>query len=184
MALRTSARTNKNTRVVDLGIGRILQELNIADNSFTKVGFPADGEIKPGTKKGSEHDQATEMSEIAQIAAIHEWGEPKVNVPERSFFRTSFDENLQQTNNMKVKLYNKIIDGKMTAKRALGLIGEFNVSKMKLKIREIDSPPLKPATIRRKGLDVEGTGNPLIDTAQMINSVQHVEEMNSGVSKV
>ena len=174
MALRPRVRSTKNVIVKDLGLGRILQELNKADHSFTKIGFPAEGEVGEQTRGGSEHEPAIEISEVAEVAIYHEFG--TVHIPSRAFVRPSFDENISENDRLRDKLYKKIVDGKMTTKQALGLIGEFNVGKMKRKIRSIKSPPLKPATIRRK----KGAKQPLIDTAQMINSVQHVEVI-SGV---
>lgn len=168
--LRTKVKSDKNTIVRDLPLRRILEELDLADRSYTKVGFPVEGNIKGG-KKGVKKDQPNTISEVAQIAFYLEFGTRFIEG--WPFITTSFEENLNKINSMVVKLYNKIIDGNMTAERALGLVGEFLTSKTKAKIIEIDTPPNKPATIKRK----KGADNPLIDTAQMLNSVQHVEKM-------
>jgi len=171
MGIRSRVRSSKNVKVNDMGLDRILHELDIANRSYTKVGYPAEGEVKGATRKGSGRDEFEDISEVAEVAAINEFGAPNANVPERSFVRTSFDEGQKEINRMKQRLYNQIIDGKMTTKRALGLIGEKHVAQMKRKIRDIKNPPNAPSTKRRK----KGVSNPLIDRAQMLNSVQHIE---------
>lgn len=173
MSLRQKVHGSSKLHVKDLGLGRILEELNKADNSFTKVGYPAEGEAKEGTRKGSGREQYDTISEVAEIAFYNEFGTG--TTPERSFIRTSFDENLEKINQMKIKLYNMIVDGKMTVHRALGIMGEAHVNHIKRKIRDIHEPPNAPSTIARK----KGADNPLIDTAQMLNSVQHVEIINN-----
>ena len=171
MAIRSNLRSNRDQEVIDLGLGDILRELNKADKSNTKVGYPAGGEVKSGTRKGSGRDPVDDISEIAEIAAFNEFG--TATTPARSFVRSSFDENLQKINSLKARLYKRIIDGKITTRRALGIIGEAHLNQMKKKIRDIKEPANAPSTIRRK----KGVNNPLIDTAQMLNSAQHVEEI-------
>jgi len=56
---------------------------------------------------------------------------------------------------------------------ALSEVGEWMTAKTKAKIRGLKSPPNAASTIKRKK-----SSNPLIDTGQMINSIQHVEHIN------
>lgn len=154
--------------VKDFGWNRITHELKLMDNSFTKVGFPENSQVGKPRKKVKGEKIATEMSEVAAIAAFNEWGTK--NIPSRPFMSTSFDENLQGLNRLKAKLYIEIVNGRMGVSQALSIIGEFMVSKTKKKIRDISSPPNAPSTIKKKK-----SANPLIDTGQMINSVTHVE---------
>jgi hypothetical protein len=155
-------------QVRDLGWGRIIQELKQMDNSFVKVGYPEEGKPKSGNK-GSGREQLSSISEIAFIASIHEFGSRDGHTPERATLRTAFDENIEKINQMKFKLYVKIVNGKITNEAALKILGEYIVNLTKKKIVELDSPPNKQSTIRKKGSE-----NPLIDTAQMLNSVQSV----------
>lgn len=164
----------------DLGWGRIVQELLLAQGSYTKVGFPVDAAPGAPRKKVIKGRKiASDMSEIAQIAAFNEWGTGVTSgrsggtimyIPPRPFMSTSIDENRVQLNELIDKLYFQIIAGNMTTRRALQIIGEWMTTKTKKKIRDIKDPPNAPETIRRKR-----SSNPLIDTAQMINSVTHVE---------
>jgi len=131
--------------------------------SFTKVGFPSEA-----SPKGN--GPAKSMLEQVQIAAVHEFGAPKRHVPERSFLRTTHDENREKINKLSDVELDRIFKGESTPEKSLSRIGEFLTAKMKNKIRNRISPALSPVTIAAKGSDV-----PLIDTAQMIQSITHVE---------
>ena len=130
---------------------------------FTKVGFPAEA-----SPKGN--GPAKSMLEQVQIAAVHEFGAPKRHVPERSFLRATHDENREKLNKISDLELDRIFKGESTVEQSLSRIGEWLTSKMKNRIRNRISPALSSATIKAKGSDV-----PLIDTAQMIQSITHVE---------
>lgn len=175
--------------VKDLGWGNITRSLAQADNSYTKVGFPQDARPgKPNKKKIKGHDIATNMTEIATIAAFNEWGTKSTtssrsgginigsgSIPPRPFMSTSFDENKSDLQIVKKKLYQAIIDGKINTPEALKIIGEWMTNKVKAKIRSLRTPPNAPYTIRKKK-----SSNPLIDLGQMINSVTHTETIKIG----
>lgn len=164
----------KNVRVIDRGWKRIKEELRKADNSFTKVGFPLGAEVgkkRRNPKKKVQFagkERYRSISQVAEIAAYQEFGTEFI--PARPFMSTSFDESQVELTELKKKLYDKILEGRLTTERALVILGEFMSNKTKRKIKDITSPPNRPSTIKRKG-----SSNPLIDTAQMINSVTHVE---------
>jgi hypothetical protein len=157
-------------RIVDHGYAAILTELKKADNLYVKVGFPLEGNpgypskhaIGPLTK-----EEASTMNKITIIASTHEFGSEKRNIPERSFIRSTFDAEYENLQAFKEREYLRILQGKQTANTAIGRVGEWLTNKTKAFIRNRIPPPLKKATIKRKGSSV-----PLIDTAQMINSIQ------------
>jgi hypothetical protein len=136
--------------------------------SFVKVGFPEGGTLAPATRKGSAHDEVSDMGQMAMIAGVHEYGSEKHNIPERSFMRTAVDENVDKLNELKRRLFGKLLDGAVSGEQALGLLGEFLVGRIRRKITEITSPPLAPATVARKR-----SSKPLIDSGQMRASVQY-----------
>lgn len=82
----------------------------------------------------------------------------------------------------------KIVRGKSTTKKSLERIGEWMTGKTRKTITEVQTPPNAPSTIANKAAKIRnagkkesflaGTGNPLIDTGQMRQSVQHVEVIN------
>ena len=156
-------------RIIDRGYADRIKEIDNLHHLFTKVGFPENAE--PGTGSRTMVVQERNMSEVIRIAAIHEFGAPKANIPERSFVRSSFDENFQGLQDFKKEQARLVIAGKQTAMVGIMKIGEWLTNKIKIKINSNVPPPLKQMTIDRKG-----SSKSLIDTAQMLNSVQHVEE--------
>lgn len=160
-----------NVEDIDLGWNRIKKELKLLNNSYTKVGIQGkeakqEHPIKKG--KGKNKKGAT----IAEIGLYNEYGTPNAKhpIPTRPFMRSSFEENKKQIDKAKASQYGKILDGKQTVKRALGLIGELMVGKVKKKITDLRTPPNADWTINAKG-----SSNPLIDTGRMRASITHVE---------
>ncbi len=145
---------------IDMGWGRIQHELMLLDGGFTKVG------VQTGEKRIDEG----KTSEMAEIAAANELGTKKI--PSRPAMRNAFDKNLVAINNFRTELHNKILENKLRAKRALDLLGEFHTSNVKREYTDLKDPPNAPATILKKK-----SSNPLIDTAQLRNSMSHVENI-------
>lgn len=163
----------KGTRMIDKGYKNICQEVRNLNTSYTKVGFPEDGTVQPARKKGSGHEAFSGMSEIAYIASIMEYGnDSPVPIPPRPFMKMAFDKNRQELRTVREKYLKSVLDNRMTAQRALGLIGEWFAGTIKRTIRDGKFEANAPYTIAKKGSD-----KPLIDTGQMLNSVQHVEVM-------
>lgn len=89
-------------------------------------------------------------------------------IPERSFLRSTLQEQRKKLKSIQIKLSKKIIAGTTDTKKALGLIGEYLSDKVTQKIVSLTSPPNKAATIRRKN-----SSNPLIDTGQLKNAITY-----------
>lgn len=103
---------------------------------------------------------------MAQLGAIHEFGAPNAGIPERSFMRSAVEANKHKLEKLVERLAGQVIDGKLARRNALGILGEYVKNLFKAMIRKGLKPPLKPATVRRKG-----SSKPLIDTGQLINSI-------------
>ena len=146
---------------IDRGYKRFKRSVKSLKGDYTKVG------IQQGSDLGER-----DIGEMVTIGSVHEFGAPKRNIPERSFMRTSFDENMNSIFNLQVQLLEKAKLGIISSKEALSILGEYATTKVKKKIKEIKHPPLKNPSKRRSG---GGVPNPLIDTGQMINSITHVE---------
>ena len=116
-----------------------------------KVGFL----LESGKHEGSD-------TSVAQVAAYHELGAPGAGIPERSFMRSSMDENKDKITSITKKLTRKVTNGEMNMIQALEVLGASLQQMMKTKIRNGLSPALK----HRKG-------TPLIDTGQLINSIDY-----------
>lgn len=96
---------------------------------------------------------------IPEIAAIHEYGAPKANIPARPFMSTTFDENIKANKKLIIDMFQKVTKGTMTAAAALAAIGEINAGKIRKKITDIKSPALKSRD-----------GDPLVDTGALRNA--------------
>lgn len=103
--------------------------------------------------------------QVAMIAAIHNYGAPRANIPARPFFSNMIAAKQKEwppaiANLLRVNNYD--------AELALDIAGAAIAGQLRQSIIETNAPPLKPATIRRKGFS-----KPLIHTSHMINSVDH-----------
>ena len=103
---------------------------------------------------------------VATVAAAHEFGNSQV--PERSFLRSTFDEQQKKYIKMASKLFKKVVDGRMTTERIAGLIGSEAQDDVREKIDAIQTPPNSDATILKKG-----SSNPLVDTGHLKQSIRH-----------
>jgi len=163
----------------------LMQRYKDLDELWVKVGFPENGENKGPLGAGRDgKEDIVEYSEILQIAAVHEFGAPAKSIPERSFMRSTFDRKHDDLDAFKTKWYDKVVSGKTSAGKALASIGEKLIAFTKTTIKNRIAPPLENPSRRRigtksrlttgEGWASAGVGEPipLIDTGQMINSLQ------------
>lgn len=149
------AKPNIKVKIDDKKMKKIFNELKILEKAYTLVGI-------------QEGNPQVEGTLVSQIAFWNEFGTK--HIPERSFIRSWFDANISAIQQKVRFLYNKVSEGKMTAKTALATLGQWAQDRIRKSILEFTSPPNKPMTIRRKG-----SSHPLIDTGQMLNSIHHTE---------
>lgn len=147
---------------MDHGLIRLKEELERINNSYVLVGFQA-GTVTKAQTKGDRSKKAG--LSIPEIAAANEFGTK--NIPARPFMSTSFEENKRTINIAIAEEYDKIIDGKSTVEKSLGLIGLLMEAFIREKILAIHTPPNSPRTIAIKKSD-----KPLFDFGQMIDSIQ------------
>lgn len=124
------------------------------------------------------------------IASVQEFGSSDGRIPERSFLRSTVDEKSSEYSALLTKLVGRVVDGKITPNQALDRLGLKVESDVKRKIVAIQEPPNAASTIRQKkkkagkkvkniklvtgadGTESE-TGNPLIDTGQLRQSITY-----------
>jgi len=121
--------------------------------------------LKVGFLQGATYPDGTP---VALIAAIHNYGAPRANIPPRPFFSNMIRENAHKwpdavSKNLKATNY--------SVDRTLHRLGEGIKGQLQQAIRDFAEVPLKPATIRRKGFDKQ-----LIDTGHMLRSVAYKVE--------
>jgi hypothetical protein len=144
----------------DLGYNAILREMGRARNSWVDVGYwgeKAHGDGEPT---------------IPYIASVHEFGtkpgtEPVI--PERSFIRSTADENRQKYQELLDKGLLRIIMRKGTVKSVLAGTGEIILSDIRAKLTKGDPqwPPLAESTIAGRK---HGGTQPLFDTGTLAKS--------------
>lgn len=107
---------------------------------------------------------------MAGLLAVHEFGVPKKNIPERSTLRSAIMENRQELVNLTaegVRFYNQ--QNKKLDLQFYNKIGLFASNLVKDKFVKGPFIPLKTATIKRKG-----SSKPLIDTGELRQSITWV----------
>jgi len=161
----------------DKGFKRLMHELSrIGDPSIT-IG------IHDKDNKPYERGQGTAAT-TAQIGTFHEFGTldrfedsspatgGKRGVPQRSFLRSTMDENQDKHADLMARATGKILDGALPVKVALGLVGAKVAADVQKKIKSGIKPALTQQTIEEKG-----SSKPLIDTGQLRQSISYeVEE--------
>lgn len=93
-----------------------------------------------------------------------------IEIPERSYIRSTIDENEKKyLDDIAKKLSVQIIDGNIDKYTALTIMGQKIESDIKSKIISLQSPANAPSTIRKKG-----SSNPLVDTGLLGGSIRYV----------
>ncbi len=150
----------------DMGLKKILLDVDALANAEVLVGIQSGSKTHVASQRGRTQKAG---KNIAAYAAENEFGVPQKKIPERSFMRTAFDENLNIIEPFVEKQYGAIIDGDKSISNGLGLIGQLLEGAVKTKIRQIREPKNSKFTIAQKKSD-----KPLIDFGQMFAAVRYV----------
>lgn len=154
--------------VIRRGIGMrgILKNLQPVIENVSKAGFPKDGVLGKPSQTGSGHPPFTSMSHVAEIALYLDLGTE--NIPPRPFFLNLTNEHKEALKKVTSKQWWKVLRGQLSEEILIKMGNEL-VNKIKNGIENYIPPPNGPKTIKAKGFD-----HPIIDTRQMINSLQVV----------
>lgn len=164
---------SKKSEVIDddQGYNKILRELSRIGNPGITVGIH--GEDDRPYQRGQGAPVTT-----AQIGTFHEFGTLDrfedssgaggggKGVPQRSFLRSTVDENRKKYADLISRGVGQVLDGRMNIKRALGLVGAKVSGDVQKKIASGIDPPLAQTTIDRKK-----SSKPLIDTGQLRQAI-------------
>jgi hypothetical protein len=158
---------------------RIAELAKTPGGPYVKAGILADA---------GAHKDADGLT-VAEIAIFNEFGTP--TIPERGFMRAAAVELTPIMKALGARMLSAYISGKLTLDQALDTMGLKAVAVIKRTIRDWEDPPNAPSTIRAKarktgraklakakskGGEAEllsQYNNPLEDTGQLRNSVQH-----------
>lgn len=115
-----------------------------------RVGFLSDASYPNGTN-------------VAMIAAIQNFGGG--NVPPRPFFSNMV---AAKSPEWPKAIADLLVANDYDVEKTLNITGQAIAGQLRQSIIDTNAPPLAPSTIRRKGFS-----KPLIDTSNMINSIDH-----------
>jgi hypothetical protein len=136
----------------------------------------------------------SDSSELVMIGAVHEYGAeipvtPKmrawfaangyplkkettvIKIPERSWLRSGYDENIDKIARKIEEMVPDVIEGNVNPKLFMDAIGMEFAGLIQKKMRDLKNPPNSQMTIERKGSD-----NPLIDTGRLVGAIRHEVE--------
>ena len=94
-----------------------------------------------------------------------------ITIPERAFLRNGYDECKDDVIDKAEKVLGDVIGGTMSTDQLFELIGLLMKSRIQDYARDLDSPPLHPYTVDRKG-----SSNPLVDSGDMIGAISYKVE--------
>ena len=134
----------------DLGWKRIVRKMNFVDGKEIRAGvLPSAGNGKKGVP-------------IAEYATYNEYGTKKI--PSRPFMATSADENKGWSTSVK-NAVKGIIDGAEVISQ-MNTVGEKMKTDIKKNIGTYRFKPLKPATVKKKGHDIQ-----LMDSGDLYDAI-------------
>lgn len=160
----------------DFGFKKLKSELKkLEQKPFVKVGVQGVDASKDKDVRNYD-GSISKLSGITvvEIANFHEFG---LGVPERSFLRSTLDENRNKYSNIVSEMRTEISKGAFDTKTALEILGQKIVKDVKQKIYDGIMPPLAESTIRKKTVDNKRGDTPLIDTGQLVQSITYSVEM-------
>jgi hypothetical protein len=168
MAVRTRDRNNTD---------KVIKALRKLDGKKIKVGIMGD-----------------EDAELKMIASVHEYGAEikvtpamrgwfaangyplkknttKITIPERSFIRSGFDENVNKIAQKIENLVPRMIEGQVDPKIFMDMIGLEFAGMIQDKLRNLRNPANSSMTKERKG-----SSNPLVDSGRLVGAIRHKVE--------
>lgn len=128
--------------------------------------------VKIGVLEKSGEHKSLENSEaltVVEVATFNEFGTE--TIPERSFIRSTVDQNFEDYVEKSRTLQNKIIMQELDVKKALSILGEKIQADIVSAINNGIEPENSPKTIAAKG-----SSKPLIDSGQLKQSIKYQVE--------
>ena len=172
---------NEVKEVTDKKIEAWLKQL-VRSNMSVNVGLVGNPETEGAdsdwaAKKGRNAEGQIESTttSLFMVAAVHEFGSVKRNIPERSYLRSTFDEHKEGM----AKIFTAALrmqgatygSTKPEQEKVFSIVGQWMVDKVKSKFTSNTWAALKDPT--RGGRNKEGRAKPLIDTGQLRSSISY-----------
>lgn len=139
------------------------------------VGLPRSEGSKPHRERvtGSKGKArfTTGKANLATIAAVHEFGSPARNIPERPFLRQGIRRTMPRISQVCRARLRDVANGSRAAESVFHAAGVVSVGGIKREFLIGNFAPNSPRTIARKG-----SSRPLIDTGQLRQSIAYTVE--------
>lgn len=149
-------------------VPEFLNMLKELSTTHIEIGIFGDG-------KGGEQHKKGDPITVLGIATVHEFGlaidlgrDGSIVIPERSYLRSTFDNEKSNIINKCDKLLEKVISLELSVDVFFQVIGEYMVGLVQTTLTDLRDPPLSQSTI-----DQKGSSNPLIDTGRLRDSITY-----------
>ncbi len=140
--------------------------------------------VKVGILADSSHTSETgDDIGMLELTAIHEFGSPAANIPERSFIRSTLANKRPEINQvietvvggaLKQVLASEDASGdeiEAASKQALGKLGAKVAAMIKRTIRDRETTGPEDQALQQATIDAKGSTLPLVDTGQLIAAI-------------
>ena len=143
----------------DLGYKRIKRDFKRA----SRGPFRVDVGLIEGGAAAAKHPKSNLT--VGEVGSLHEFGTE--NIPERSFLRATFDQEVNRDMGLSIQFMGEFVDGRQNIPKALRLLGDRKRSQIIRRINAGIPPPLDASTVARKG-----HSTPLIDTGSLVAAIE------------
>lgn len=131
----------------------------------------ANRKVDVGIVNGEQYPDGTK---VAEVAAVHEFGAPHKNIPQRAFLRPTVADKRYEW----VKMIDSMLEKENGAEVILGRLGDVAKGDVVQTIVNLHNPPLSEKTIKArarkyKNPNLGNLAKPLIDTSVLINSISY-----------
>jgi hypothetical protein len=150
-------------KVIDRDLG--YKRISRLWRKLSRAGVTVDIGIQ-GPKASEDKKPKAKLNNV-EIATVHEFGTRNGRIPQRSFMRSTFDENKRKYEKLMSNAADRVIFEKIDPEAAFAIPGEAHRTDV---IRKIDAgipPPNAPSTLKRK----RGGTTPLINFGQLKGSI-------------
>lgn len=120
------------------------------------------------TKKDLKDNKVRFLKKGKGVFELGKTGPSTITIPARKPIRQTFDKNVDEMTKFMKSLYEKVVDGEMTKRQMLGLVGLKFEGMIKKAISNREFLPNAASTIRAKGHDT-----PLVNKGRLKASYKH-----------
>jgi len=137
---------------------QLMQQINALDGLRVSVGWFPSAKYPDGTP-------------VAQAMAVSEFGFPPLNIPPRSFMRTTAAAQSGTWAETAEMLGRRVLQGKMTTDQLAEGLGMMAVGDIQRTISQITDPPLSERTLADRRARGNSNTKPLVDTRVAFNTL-------------